>query len=262
MQNITSIKNPLIKEIKSLERRKNRWDGSKFVIEGIKLIDEALENKASLLKIIVSDTLKNTVQGERLFNSIRNLNEAVYLPQKLFDSIANVENSQGIIGVVAFNPLGLEILPSDGLIVYLDGLQDPGNMGTIIRSADAFGIRGIVIGNNCVDPYNPKVVRATMGSIFRVPLYFRRDNSGDFEDIFRERRIIATSLKDATPLNSLQFSGKDVIVIGNEGNGVSFDIIEKSDARVIIPMRGDAESLNAGVAASIIMYESSRQMIK
>ncbi|WP_422486993.1 TrmH family RNA methyltransferase [Gudongella sp. DL1XJH-153] len=262
MQKITSSNNPLIKEIKSLERRKNRWDGSKFIIEGIKLIEEALESKASLLRIILTDSLKNTEQGEMLYNRIKNLNEIVYLPQTLFDTISNVENSQGIIGIVAFNPLGLELLPSDGLILYLDGLQDPGNMGTIIRSADAFGIRGIVIGNKCVDPYNPKVVRATMGSIFRVSLYFEKNHAGYFEDIFRERRIIATSLKDATSLNDLKFSCKDVIVVGNEGNGVSFDIIERSDVRVIIPMKGDAESLNAGVAASILMYESSRQMIK
>ncbi|MGM0396241.1 MAG: TrmH family RNA methyltransferase [Bacillota bacterium] len=262
MHQITSPNNPLIREIKSLNRRKNRWKEKAFIVEGIKMINEALENNVSLTKIIYTEALLNTEQGKELSEILKELKQTVFMQNTLFDKISNVENTQGVLGLVNFEPYGIEEILEDGLLIYLDGLQDPGNMGTIVRSADAFGITGIIIGENTVDPYNPKVVRASMGSIFRVPLYFVESVKRDLDKSLHGRRIIATSLQDAISLNELEFRSNDVIVIGNEGNGVSAEIIAKSDLRVIIPMRGDAESLNAGVAASVIMYESSRQMMK
>ena len=144
------------------------------------------------------------------------------------------------------------------IILFLDGLQDPGNMGTIIRTADAFNIDGIILGQGSVDPYNLKVVRATMGSIFRVPLYIC-DNS--LETIMglktRGFNLLATSLEGSLIYDS-DFKGKIISVIGNEANGVSPDILKEADKCIKIPMPGNAESLNAGVAASIIMYEAMR----
>lgn len=262
MLEVTSPKNPLIKEVRSLDRRKYRWGLKKFLVEGVKMVDEALGNKDQAIKILFTDSLTSTEQGKNLFNKLAAMDNSVYLQEELFRSISNMENSQGVLATVGFTPKGIEHIPDEGILLYLDGLQDPGNLGTIIRSADAFGISGLVLGDNCVDPYNPKVVRATMGSIFRVPLYFQNNNEDFLLKLSAGRRILATSLEDASPLSDIIFSNRDVIVIGNEGHGVSPDILKLSDIRIVIPMVGNAESLNAGVAASIIMYETSRKLIK
>jgi TrmH family RNA methyltransferase len=262
MMEVTSSKNPLLKEIKALDRKKYRWEQKKFLVEGIKSVGEALETDGLSTKVIFTDSLASNDKGETLFHTLSGMSDSVYMPEGLFKTISNVENSQGVLATVNFIPKGIEEIPKEGILIYLDGLQDPGNLGTIIRSADAFGISGIVLGENCVDPYNPKVVRATMGSIFRVPLYFQKSNEDFFDQISDDRRILATSLDNATLLNSIKFSKKDVIVIGNEGHGVSDHILERSDLNIVIPMVGNAESLNAGVAASIIMYETSRELIK
>src|SRR5690554_1568219 len=155
MQRITSPHNPILKEIKSLDRKKNRWNSRVYVVEGIKMIREAIENGLPLEKVVFTDNLKNSVEGAKLYEQINELDQAVHMPRELFGKISNVENAQGILGLVGFDPRGIESIPQDGLLIYLDGLQDPGNMGTIIRSADAFGIEGIIVGDNSVDPYNP-----------------------------------------------------------------------------------------------------------
>lgn len=262
MQHITSQNNPLIKEIISLQRKKNRWKSKKFLIEGIKFLNEAIKYKAHISKIVFTDALCDSELGKELHKEIINNNDTIYVPNELFNKISNVENTQGILGIIEFKNRETSDLLNKGILFYLDGLQDPGNMGTIIRSADAFGIRGLIIGKNCVDPYNPKVVRATMGSIFRVPLYFETGEKPFSSHTLRNRRIVVTSLNDSKPINNFQFNENDIIVIGNEGNGVSSDILDMSDIKILIPMLGDAESLNAGVAASIIMYECSRRCIK
>lgn len=164
------------------------------------------------------------------------------------------------MGVCEFNIRDFSDI--DGLdnpsILFLDGIQDPGNMGTIIRSADAFNIDGIILGDGSVDPYNSKVVRATMGSIFRVPLYVCDNSIGSLESLKNKGfNILATSL-DGMNIYDGDFNNKFICVIGNEANGVSPRILDMADRRIKIPMPGNAESLNAGVAASIIMYESMR----
>lgn len=262
MMEVTSSQNALLKEIRSLARKKQRWDLKKFIVEGIKMVDEALDMDDLAVRVFFTESLASTDKGEELLNRLIGMENSVHMPEGLFNSISNMENSQGVLATVTFSPNEIGGIPQDGILLYLDGLQDPGNLGTVIRSADAFGISGIVFGENCVDPYNPKVVRATMGSIFRVPLYFQKDGEDFFAQISDKRRILATSLKDATPLDTIKFSNRDVIVIGNEGHGVSDAIIERSDLNIVIPMVGDAESLNAGVAASIIMYETSREHFK
>lgn len=262
MIEITSTRNQLLKEIRSLDKRKHRWEQGKFLVEGIKTVEEALEMDGLVTRVIFTESLSSTERGDMLSKRLRVLSNTVFIPEALFRNISNVENSQGVLAVIDFIPRGTEDVPEEGILFYLDGLQDPGNLGTIIRSADAFGISGIVFGENCVDPYNPKVVRATMGSIFRVPLYFKKSGEDFLDQVGHSRKILATSLNDATPLNLIRFIGSEVIVIGNEGHGVSQEILDKSDLNIVIPMVGDAESLNAGVAASIIMYETSRELIK
>ena len=204
----------------------------------------------------------DTKGGAEFFQVIEDRKELIYVPDSIFKEISDTENPQGILAIARFKfqeLKGLKIKEKPTL-VFLDRLQDPGNMGTIIRTADAFNIDGIIINGGCVDPYNPKVVRATMGSIFRIPIYHVEDSVQGLSSL-KERglRIFATSLEGSVPIYDIDYNDGFILVIGNESTGVSDEIYSLSDKLIRIPMPGEAESLNAGVAASIIMYEAMKQ---
>lgn len=263
MVEISSTKNPLIKEIKGLYRRRNRWQSKSFIIEGIKIIEEALENNVKLKYIIYSDRFLLNSEGESLIKNFNNKKNIIKVTESVFKEISDTENPQGVLGIAEFIERDLEEIkelkrPS---LLFLDAIQDPGNMGTIIRTADAFNIDGIILGEGCVDPYNPKVVRSTMGSIFRTPIYIC-NNTLDCLMNIKEMgiNILATSL-DGELLYNGKFEDGFLCIIGNESRGVSKDILSLADNTIKIPMPGKAESLNAGVAASIIMYEAMKWRI-
>lgn len=265
MDQITSSKNPIIKKIKGLFKKKDRWQNKLFIIEGIKLIDEALNNDVSIEYILYSDKLLTTNEGTQFLKKIGSHRKVISVSESVFNEISDTENTQGILATVGFNLRQLNEIFVEGnkFFIYLNGLQDPGNMGTIIRSADAFNIDGIILGEGCVDVYNSKVVRATMGSIFRTPIYLV-DNDKEMLRKIKENRfkLYATHLDGSIPNYDLSYSGKFVMVIGNESHGVDDNIIDMADGFIKIPMPGFAESLNAGVAASIIMYEVMKQRAK
>ncbi len=260
MLEISSNQNPLIKEIKSLNRKKNRWKSRLFIIEGIKIIQEAINNNIKIKNIIISDSFLESRDGKLFNEEIKNQDNIIKVNTSLFKSISDTENPQGLLAICEFTIRDLSELdylfnPS---ILFLDGIQDPGNMGTIIRTADAFNIDGIILGEGSVDPYNSKVVRSTMGSIFRVPLYIC-NNSLNTLGLLKDKNyyILASSL-DGNSIYNGGFNRKFVCVIGNEANGVNPDILDLAHDLIKIPMPGNAESLNAGVAASIIMYEAMK----
>lgn len=262
MLEITSLQNPLIKEIKSLYRKKQRMKSKSFIIEGIKTIEEAIVNGHPIKNIIYTDQLLTTKDGEEFFQGIKHMKNLVYVPNNIFKEISDTENPQGILGIASFEYRDMvEIEREDKpFLLYLDGVQDPGNMGTIIRTADAFKVDGIIITEGCVDPYNPKVVRATMGSIFRVPLYYVLDGVEELNRLKDKGiKIYATSLEESRFIYDVDFKESLLLVIGNESKGVSEEIFSLSHRLIKIPMPGKAESLNAGVAASIIMYEVLKQ---
>lgn len=262
MIEITSIKNPLIKEIKSLYRRKERRKLGLFIVEGIKIIEEIIDMNYSFKNILYTDSLLRNKDGNSLFDKIRDVGSLIKLPENVFKEISDTENPQGVLGLVYIKTYNIEELNVDGnrFLLYLDGVQDPGNMGTIIRTADAFNIDGIILRDGCVDPYNPKVVRATMGSIFRVPIYFE---SNGIDEIKRLKalgmKIYSTSLENSLDINKVDLNRSSIVTIGNESKGVSREIYDLSDSLIKIPMPGSSESLNVGVAASIIMYEAMKQ---
>jgi len=262
MLKITSARNPLIKEIKSLHRKKGRMKNNAFIIEGIKIINEAIENDYPIEKILYTDQLLENREGVDFLNRLQNTCSLIYVSSNVFKEISDTENPQGILAVaqLRYRTIDEIILENNPFLLYLDEVQDPGNMGTIIRTADAFNIDGIIISQGCVDPYNPKVVRATMGSIFRTPLYFASDGLDMLKDL-REKgiKIYSTSLQGSIPIYDADYNGGLVLVIGNESKGVREDIQRMSNILIKIPMPGKAESLNAGVAASIIMYEVLKQ---
>ena len=152
------------------------------------------------------------------------------------------------------------LVDSNNFLVLLDRLQDPGNMGTIIRTADALGANGVVITRGSVDMFNPKTIRSTMGSIFHIPLVYYDDiNDALMELKEKNIKIMSTSLESSVPCYEVDFTKDFALVIGNEASGISKEVLDNSDTLIRIPMVGRAESLNAGVASGIVMYEASRQ---
>lgn len=262
MKHITSSSNPKIKEIKGLKRKKERWQKKLYLIEGVKIIEEYIKWVGVPEYILFSDELFSVTGGEELLKKIGNCHELIKIPNNLLRELTDTENPQGILGVAKFNDTKYEELlkGKNKFVIILDELQDPGNVGTIIRTADAFGASGVVLTNNCVDVYNPKVVRATMGSLFHIPIVFA-DNKIDIISRFKndDITIYSTSLEGEKYIHETDLTENIAIIIGNEANGVSNELIKISDYLIKIPMCGKAESLNAAVASSVAMYEVARQ---
>lgn len=262
MQTITSNQNPVIKEVKSLKARKSREEKQRFFIEGIRIIDEALKERVAIESILLSDRLYETKGGEEILSRIRCENyETYHLPDKLFQEISDTENPQGIMAVVKMRRQKLEEMIEGGdFFLILDSLQDPGNMGTIVRTADAAGVSGIIISRGCVDIYNPKVLRSTMGSVFHVPFCFS-ENLQDTILALKAKglKVFAAHLNGDSNYFEINMKNSTAIIIGNEANGICKEVAEQADTLVKIPMPGKSESLNASVAASILMYEVVRQ---
>jgi len=262
MNIISSSKNPVIKEVKSLKNRKSREEKKLFFIEGIKITEEALKENAEIVRVIVSEEFVSREDSVHLMKTIESRGcKCFILPEKLFKEISDTETPQGIMAVLRTRHFGIdEIVRENASLVILDAVQDPGNMGTIIRTADAAGFDGIIMSKGCVDVYNPKVIRATMGSIFRVPFNFS-ENLTDTIRILKSKdiRVIAAHLKGDKNYFELDMDGNIAVVIGNEANGISDDVTVLADELVRIPMVGRTESLNASVAAGLLMYEVLRQ---
>ncbi len=250
---IDSTSNKIIKHTKKLLDRGGRKENRQFIIEGKRLVCDAAENGADIAYILFE-------QGAEI--SLPEGITAYELSHKAFSALKTTVNSQGILAVVNM-PEKDDFSPVDSdkcLYIYLDGIADPGNMGTIIRTADACGADGIVLSENCVDIYNPKVVRSTMASIFNVPLYFDDAERSAIKKMGEcGINIVSGSLQGNKSIYEVDFKGKCAVVIGNEANGITDEVIDLSTELVKIPIIGKAESLNAAVACAVMVYERLRQ---
>ncbi len=250
---ITSRDNKILKLVRFLRRKKGRTDSGLYFAEGARLIGEALVSvPESVRYIIVSENFceKNT----DYINGLDRDGKIVYITEdRFFKEICDTETPQGI-GAVIEMPKDMRVDYSKlSYILILDGVSEPGNMGTIIRTAEAAGIELICLCGGCVDVYNPKVVRSAMGSLFRMK--FVSISPESIEQLKEEGfTVVATALYNSVPLEEAGVSGKRAIVIGSEADGVSKEVIEISDVSVRIDMCGKVESLNAAVAAGIAMY--------
>ena len=261
MQVITSKDNEVIKNIRKLKEKKYREQEKKYIIEGIKLIEEAVEEKAKIDAIVVcEDCVKDGTIEQKLLYEIAKYN-CIYVSEKVFSAVTEVTNPQGILAVVEKETGEETIDYNQDVILVLDGIQDPGNLGTILRTVDSVGLNQIIISKETADAYNPKVVRSTMGAIFRIKIIIVEDLVKTLKEIKKHKfKIVATSLKTDKSIYDVDYD-KKVIVIGNEANGVSKEVLETSDIKAKIPMLGKTESLNASVATSVILYEYVRQKI-
>jgi len=253
MQRIESLSNAKIKRLKSLHKKKVRSDLDLFLVEGKKMVDEAISSSFTIEEIYISDSFKNKYE---IFIK-QNEKEKIYVVKDfIFDKISGTMKPQGIIAIIKKQTFDVEQYIGNGSIVLLDQINDPGNLGTILRTADAFNIGLCLYTDNSVDIYNEKVIRATMGSIFRVPYIKANDKIiNKLKDM--KYSFLAMTL-EGNDLSISELSKKSVIVIGNETHGISNGILEICDKKIKIKMSENTESLNAAIAAAIIMYEISK----
>lgn len=240
---ITSVKNEKVKAWKKLQKRKERFHTKTFLVEGFHLLQEAKNSDWNIKEIIVQE-------GGELPSWCDEF-EITVVSDHVFEQITETKSPQGIAAIIQMKEME-KVVGKHTLLI--DSIQDPGNLGTIIRTADAAGFDGVILGNGTVDLYNDKVIRATQGSIFHIPIYQK-----DLQEVIPELKadgfsIWATALEGATLYNEVSIDSKVAIVLGNEGAGVHQEIINQADNIVKIPIFGQAESLNVSIAAGILMY--------
>lgn len=249
---ITSKDNEIIKNIKKLKEKKYRLNS--YIVEGIKMVKEAINENQEIALIAIREDFKIDFDTKNI--------KTVIISNKIFNDISDVKTPQGILAVIKKNQNN-QIETNQEYILALDSLQDPGNMGTIIRTADSANINQIIINKTTVDPYSPKVIRSTMGAIYRTNIIEVEDLKATLKEMKSKGfQIITTDLKATQSIYDINYNNKTVVVIGNEANGVSQEILQTADKKVIIPMLGKTESLNASIAASIMIYEYVRQKIQ
>ncbi len=272
MDIIVSKTNPKVKYIKSLNEKKNRLKYNSYYLEGIKVVNEILDLKEAIdiVFIAYSKTILENLNGGRQildridkFRNDKNTNiEFVELSDKVLEYVTDTITPQGILAVLKIPKYEVEDVIIDNKssnILILDKVQDLGNIGTIIRSANAFLVNTIICINGTADVYSPKVLRATMAAILRQKIVYVAGNNIEpvFETIKKSgKKVIGTSLDTNRYINEIDLNGKYAFVVGNEANGVSNEILEMCDEIVKIPMSNTAESLNVGVATGIILYEA------
>lgn len=248
MKYISSKDNQIYKSALKLTRKKFRDERDCFLLEGIKQLKEAGKCSLQVETVFVRESSQideDQIQAHRTF----------MLSDDLFNTLSDTTNSQGVVAVVKKPRQRL----GDKSIVLLDRLQDPGNIGTIIRTAEAAGYSGIGIIKGTADIYSPKVTRAAAGALMRMPVVFFESGRKAAEILKQEgKRIAVTCLEEAVDYRDADYGDSVALIIGNEGTGVSRELMDEAEIRVTIPMEGSIESLNAAVAAGILMYESRK----
>ena len=260
LRSIEGKHNALVKELRNAFAQGELTDDGHCAIEGTRIIEEAVRSGLKFRAVFFRASSANKAQ--RIIPQLAAYVETLLLPDKLFASAVPSETPQGVAALVKLKSFGLDDIldrAQIGPIMAVAGVQDPGNLGTILRSAEAFGAAGVLLGEGTVSPFNSKVVRASAGSVFRLPI--TRVKLGIALDELRKRevRLIATDSHKGTALNEARLTGPLAVFIGSEGAGVPRELIAQMDETIAIPHSPTVESLNAGVAASIVLYEAARQ---
>lgn len=262
MDIIKSKDNSKIKYVRSLYSKKSRDEENAFIVEGVKFVNEAIKENAHIMYLMFNGSALDKDEIKELYNfSIETGTEAIICEDNIFNSAAETINSQGVLAVIKRNKT-IKTIEDYKFAIMCDRIQDPGNLGTIIRTADAFGPAAVILNKGCVDVYNPKVVRASAGAIFRVPFIYD-DSDEKIIDTLRDSgfKIITTVVNSEYSFDDINQSEKICLVIGNEGQGVSREIIDNSHLAITIKMSGRSESLNASIAAGISIYEIRKKLL-
>jgi TrmH family RNA methyltransferase len=260
LRRIEGRHNTLVKDLRRAFSRGELTSDGYCAIEGFRILEEAIRSGLRFRAVFFSESA--AAKADRLLSQIGDQVETLLLPDKLFASTVPSDAPQGAAALARWKEFSLEdVLPKSkaGPLLAIAGVQDPGNLGTILRSAEAFGAGGVLLGEGTVSPFNPKAVRASAGSVFRLPVA-RAKLSGAL-GLMKEQslRLVATASHKGTPLAQANLSGPLAIFVGSEGAGLSRDLIKEVDEIVAIPQAPQVESLNVGVATSIVLYEVMRQ---
>lgn len=267
---ITSRANPLLVKIGKLEDKKYRDAEGLFRFDGIKLFREAVLSGAEIKYVFVRESSRDRVISEleghsEIAEKLGGVVPFTTLGDSAFDKISSEKSPEGIICVAKYvdnfkKTDKINGTAVSGKAIILQSVRDPGNLGTILRCADAFGIENVILSDDCADIFSPRTVRGAMGAVFRKKITVCADLCGTVSSLRESgRRVFAAALhRDSLKLGNFELRPTDIFVIGNEGHGISEDLIRACGETVCIPMCGGAESLNAGVAASICMWEISK----
>ena len=264
LRRIEGRHNALVKVLRQAFSRAERTDDGCSAIEGLRIVEEATRSGLRFRAVFFKESAQNL--AERLLPQIGANVDTLLLPDKLFDNTVPSETPQGVAALVRLKEFSLADLLERlqvGPVMVLVGLQDPGNLGTILRSAEAFGSAGVVLGEGTVSPLNSKVIRASAGSLFRLPVILAKA-AGGLEEVSSKLRaqsvrLIATSSHKGTPLEQANLTAPSAIFVGSEGSGLPRPLLAQADELVAIPHTQQVESLNAGVAGSIVLYEAACQ---
>ena len=254
---ITSTSNPQVKHLLQLQKKsKARNEEGMFVVEGLRMFVEVPKERVE--KVYVSETFYNKKKHELNWNEF----PLEILSDSVFKHVSDTQTPQGVLCIVKQKRYDVDALLDieNPHFMVLDNLQDPGNLGTIVRTAEGAGVDAVFMSKDCVDIYNPKTIRSTMGSIYRMPTIYIEDTLKLLE-LFKEKGIqsYAAHLDGKNSYDKEDYRTGTAILIGNEGNGLRDEVSNKADIWVKIPMEGQVESLNAAIAASVLMFEVARQ---
>ena len=260
LRRIEGRHNALVKELRQAFSRAELTSDGYCAIEGFRILEEAIRSGLRFRAVFFSESA--VPRAEKLLSQLGAQVETLLLADKLLSSAVPSDAPQGVAALARWKELSREdVLAKSpaGPILVIAGVQDPGNLGTILRSAEAFGAGGVLLGEGTVSPYNPKVVRASAGSVFRVPLARTKlsESLGWMKD--HGLRLVGTASHKGTPLDQAKMAGPLAIFVGSEGSGLPRDLIKEMNDVVAIPQVPEVESLNVGVAASIVLYEVMRQ---
>ena len=277
MKYYVSAPERIIKEYRKMAMRKFRHKSRKMLLEGAQLLGEALRAGITFESLIYTPDFASKSEGQELLASVKRAGVEVYqIDVKIFDSLAQTESPQGIAAIARIPEIRRDVFQltdsesnldshpqNQGFYLILDRIQDPGNLGTIIRTAAAADVKGIILLQGTVDPYSPKVLRASMGGIFYLPLVLEA-NLPEWYEIMKEQgiRLIAADPEGEAPYYGIDLLGPCAVIIGNESSGVEESLLRKADMRAHIPLRGKLTALNAAVAAVAFILENQRQRDK
>ncbi len=250
---ITSKDNSLIKLVCALQgSSKERKEHNLFVLEGLRICDDAYLSSIEFDKLIVSETARNK-HKEDVERFAKTSVECYEIPDSLFKKISDTSSPQGIIALARM-PKKSDDIDKNGRYVALENINDPSNLGAVSRTAEALGVDGIILSSGSCDPYSPKSLRASMGTLLRMPIIILEDFARDIKASgLKSYACVVDS--DALPITEVNFVGGSVVMIGNEANGLSDEVKAIANERITIKMLGKAESLNASVAAAISIWE-------
>lgn len=258
MLNITSKDNKIIKNIsKLITKSKYRKEQGLFVVEGIRLCTDAVRSNANIDTFICTEEALNKYPEAVELLKVHSKNSYIVTPN-IFSILSDTKTPQGVICVVKALDNKPQFDKINNKYVLLQNMQDPSNLGAVLRSADALGFCGVILSKDCCDILSPKVCRASMGAVFRVPFMICDDECNFVKDFNKFGKSYAAVVRNGTSITEFTYKGNSLICIGNEGNGLTDDLVSACSYSVTIPMKGNAESLNAAAAAGIIMWEMIR----